>query len=92
MRVVQLNIYKMENIESNKKELIGRVENVLNSVRPYLNADGGDIEFLELTDENVVRVSLSGTCRTCMIRVQTLKGVEHALKNAIPEIKGVVDF
>ncbi len=74
-----------------KQDLQKRVETVLESVRPYLQADGGDIKFLELTDDLIVKVNLSGACRTCMVRVQTLKGVENAIKSSIPEIKGIED-
>lgn len=74
-----------------KQALQKRVETVLESIRPYLQADGGDINFLELTDDLTVKVNLSGACRTCMVRVQTLKGVENAIKDAIPEIKGIED-
>ncbi len=68
-----------------------RIEGVLNSIRPYLKADGGDIQFIELTDNLNVKVKLTGSCRTCMIRMQTLMGVEQALQYAIPEIKSVID-
>ena len=69
-----------------------KIESVLDSIRPYLNADGGDINFAGLTDDMKVQVNLKGACRTCMIRVQTLMGVEQALKNVIPEISGVIDL
>ena len=74
-----------------KQGLQKRVETVLDSVRPYLQADGGDIKFIELTDDLIVRVNLTGACRTCMVRGQTLKGIENAIKDSIPEIKGIED-
>ncbi len=63
----------------------------LDSVRPYLQTDGGDISFVELTDDKVVKVKLLGACYACPMSMQTLKlGVEKAIKNFVPEIKEVV--
>jgi Fe-S cluster biogenesis protein NfuA len=78
----------MEN--QNREELIKRVNNVINQIRPYLVADGGDIEFVHLTEENNVQVELKGACATCSMSIMTLKqGVEQAMIKAIPEIKSV---
>lgn len=75
---------------SDKQELEKKVNNVLDQIRPYLQADGGDIKFLNLTDDNVVNVELQGACGTCPYSVMTLKnGVEEAMKKALPEIKAV---
>ncbi len=77
--------------EKEKKNYVIRINEVLELVRPYLQADGGDIDFVDFSDEYTVFVKLTGACGTCAMSVQTLKfGVEHALKNAIPEIKEVV--
>ena len=74
----------------NQSELIKRVNNVIDQVRPYLIADGGNIEFVNITDENVVNVELQGACATCAMSIMTLKaGVEQAMIKAIPEIKAV---
>ena len=76
---------------SEKATYITRINEVLELVRPYLNADGGDIDFVELTEDLTVKVLLKGACHSCPMSVQTLKfGVENALKNAIPEIKEVI--
>ncbi len=73
-----------------KEELIQKVQNVIDQIRPYLEADGGDISFIELTDDNVVNVELHGACRSCPMSLMTLKnGVEAAVIKAIPEIKSV---
>lgn len=73
-----------------KEELIIKVQNVIDQIRPYLEADGGSISFVELTDENVVNVELHGACRSCPMSLMTLKnGVEAAMIKAIPEIKSV---
>lgn len=76
--------------KSNNQELIGKVENVINQIRPYLQADGGNINFVELSEDNIVYVELLGACKSCPMSVMTLKnGVEEAMKKAIPEIKSV---
>ncbi len=74
-----------------KKQYVFRINEVLELVRLYLQADGGDINFVDLSEDLKVFVNLTGACGTCAMSIQTLKfGVEHALKNAIPEIKEVV--
>ena len=74
-----------------REELISKVQNVLEQVRPYLQQDGGDIIFVELTDDNVVNVELTGACGSCPFITMTLKnGVETTMKKALPEIKEVV--
>lgn len=75
---------------TNKAQLIDKVENVIGQIRPYLEADGGNIRFVELTDDNVVMVELMGACGSCPMSTMTLKsGVEQAMRKAIPEIKSV---
>ena len=64
-----------------------RVQEVLDQIRPALQADGGDVELVEVTDEGVVRVSLVGACRGCPMSQLTLSnGVERVLKEHIPEV------
>lgn len=71
-------------------ELESKVRNVIEQIRPYLQADGGDISFVELTTDNVVNVELQGACGSCPFSRMTLKnGVEDAMRKAIPEIKSV---
>jgi Fe-S cluster biogenesis protein NfuA len=71
-------------------ELQNRVIAALERIRPYLQQDGGDLQFVELTNDNVVKVKLMGACGHCPHAIVTLKqGVERAVKNAIPEIKSV---
>lgn len=75
---------------SQNEELIGKVKNVIDQIRPYLEADGGNIQFVNLTDDNVVNVELQGACKSCPMSLMTLKsGVEDAMKKALPEIKSV---
>ncbi len=74
----------------NKSDYIVRINQSLNLIRPYLQADGGDVELIELTDDFVVRVKLQGSCSTCKMKMQTLKlGIENTLKRSVPEIKYV---
>jgi len=71
-------------------ELIKKIEAVIDQIRPYLEADGGNIKFVELTNDMVVNVELQGACKSCPMSMMTLKnGVEQAVKSAIPEIKSV---
>ncbi len=71
--------------------LVEKIHQALDSVRPYLQTDGGDISFIELTDDNIVKVKLLGACHACPMSIQTLKlGVEKAIKNFVPEISEVV--
>jgi Fe-S cluster biogenesis protein NfuA len=72
------------------QELESKVRNVIEQIRPYLQADGGDISFVNITDDNTVNVELQGACGSCPFSRMTLKnGVEDAMKKAIPEIKSV---
>ena len=68
-------------------ELIEKVEKALNTIRPYLEADGGNVRVVEITDEMVLKLELTGTCSSCPMSSMTLKaGVEEAIKRDIPEI------
>ncbi len=76
--------------KTNNKELETKIINVLDQIRPYLQSDGGDIKFINLTEDNVVNVELTGACGSCPYSIMTLKnGVETAMKRAIPDIKAV---
>lgn len=67
------------------------IENSINEIRPYLQADGGDIALVEITEDFVVKVKLLGACGSCPYSLQTLKlGVEDKLKSEFPQIKEVV--
>ena len=63
---------------------------MIQQIRPYLQQDGGDIQLVDITDDNVVNVTLQGACGSCPYSMMTLKnGVETAVRKAIPEIKSV---
>tara|TARA_B100000809_G_scaffold264907_1_gene322097 strand:- start:3211 stop:3462 length:252 start_codon:yes stop_codon:yes gene_type:complete len=71
--------------------LIDKINLALADIRPYLEADGGDIELVEVTDDLTVKVKFLGACKSCTMSAMTLKGgVEEAIKNTIPEIKAVI--
>lgn len=66
------------------------VQEVIDEVRPQLQADGGDVELKEVTDEGVVKVKLVGACAGCPMSTMTIsKGIEKALKDELPEVEKV---
>ena len=68
-----------------------KVESALSRVRPALQADGGDVEVVDVTEDGIVKVKLTGACSGCPMSTLTLKqGIERALKAAVPEVKEVV--
>ena len=75
------------------KKIIDKIENALAEIRPFLESDGGDIHFVELTSDWVVKVKLVGSCSSCNISMMTLKnGVEVVVKNAVPEVREVIEI
>ena len=67
-----------------------RVEKVIGTIRPRLQADGGDVELVDVSDEGVVSVKLVGACRGCPGATMTLKmGIERLLKQQVPEVESV---
>jgi Fe-S cluster biogenesis protein NfuA len=74
-------------MESDMKE---KVEGALADVRPHLQRDGGDVELVEVTDEGLVKVRLTGACHGCPMAQMTLQmGIERYLKEQVPEVTGV---
>ncbi len=68
-----------------------KVEEALGSVRPMLQNDGGDVELVEVTDEGVVKVKLTGACGGCPMAQATLKqGVERMVRERVPEVTEVI--
>ena len=89
-----LNSYILSNIENNnnqkEKNMEQKIKDALEQIRPFLQRDGGDIEFVEYTEDNVVKVRLQGHCAGCPGAQMTIKGVvERILKESYPEIKAV---
>ena len=73
-------------------KIVDRVNAALDKIRPYLNADGGDIKLVEITDDLTVYVQFSGACEGCPYSFMTLKaGVEEAVRKEVPEVKEVLE-
>lgn len=67
-----------------------KVEQALDTMRPYLEKDGGNVSIEEITDDNIVRLKLLGSCASCSMSIMTFKaGLEQAIKKAVPEITAV---
>jgi Fe-S cluster biogenesis protein NfuA len=74
-----------------KESLLQRVERALETIRPFLIADGGNIEVVDLTDTMELLVMMTGSCDTCQMKDSTLKGgVEGTIMGSVPEIKKVI--
>ena len=74
-----------------KQELILRVDQALEDIRPHLAVDGGNIEVVDITDEMKVQIKWLGNCESCSMSAMTMRaGVEETLRGKIPEILGVV--
>ena len=68
-----------------------KIEKALEKIRPMLEADGGDVTLVEVSDDGVVKLKLTGTCGCCPMSQMTLKmGIEKLLKEEIPEVKEVI--
>ncbi len=67
-----------------------RVDRALDDVRPHLAIDGGNVELVEITDDNIVRVKWMGACVGCSMSQMTMRaGIEQTLRGKIPELAGV---
>ncbi|MFN8166897.1 MAG: NifU family protein [Bacteroidia bacterium] len=72
-------------------DLHTRVEEALNQLRPYLEADSGNVSLVDITDDNVVRLRFLGACKSCSMSAMTLKaGIEQTILKMVPEIRAVV--
>ena len=86
----------MKNIEEVKNEIkkedkIKAVKASIEKIRPYIQRDGGDVEFVSLTDDNVVYIRVFGACVGCMSLNETLKdGVGALIMDEVPDIRGVL--
>jgi Fe-S cluster biogenesis protein NfuA len=71
-------------------DILRRVEEALNGIRPYLEADGGNVRIIELSKDLKLKLEFVGNCGTCPMSSMTFKaGVEEAIRRAVPEIKGI---
>jgi Fe-S cluster biogenesis protein NfuA len=70
--------------------IIQRVEEALNNIRPYLEADGGNVRVLELARDGVLRLEFVGNCGNCPMSSMTFKaGVEEAIRKSVPEVRAI---
>jgi Fe-S cluster biogenesis protein NfuA len=70
--------------------LLNKVNQAIEQLRPFLHADGGDMELVEITPDFIVKVRMKGACKDCSMSAMTLKaGLEDAIKIAAPEVKAV---
>jgi len=69
---------------------VEEVKKAVEAVRPHLQMDGGDVEFVEVTPEGIVKVRLKGACQGCLMRQMTLsRGIAQYIKKKVPEVKDV---
>ena len=74
----------------NKADLIKRINAALDSVRPHLAVDGGDVEVVDVKDDMTVQIKWLGTCENCSMTAMTMKaGIEHSIKAHVPEVTSV---
>jgi Fe-S cluster biogenesis protein NfuA len=74
-----------------KEKTIELVEQALESVRPYLHADGGDVKLVEVTDDMIVKLELQGSCQSCPMSAMTFRaGLEESIRKAVPYVNKVV--
>ena len=74
-----------------RNQMKDRIESTLDKIRPSLQADGGDVEMVDVSEDGVVKVRLTGACGGCPMSQMTLKmGVERMLKQEVPEVKEVI--
>jgi Fe-S cluster biogenesis protein NfuA len=72
------------------ESLYMRTENALDTIRPYLATDGGNVKIVEITDEGVLHLELLGSCGTCPMSAMTMKaGIEEAVRRLVPEISHI---
>lgn len=73
------------------QELAKKVDDVLETMRPFLNADGGNVELVDIENDKIVTLRLLGACSSCEMSHMTMKaGIEEGIKKAIPQIESVI--
>jgi Fe-S cluster biogenesis protein NfuA len=74
-----------------REKTLELIEQALETVRPYLHADGGDVKLVELTDDLTVKLELMGSCQSCPMSAMTFRaGLEESIRKAVPHINRVV--
>lgn len=80
----------MSSDSAHNERLLAHVKAALDKIRPYLEADGGDVRIVEISEDKVVMIELLGACGSCPMSTMTMTaGVEEAIKREVPEIKSV---
>ena len=75
-----------------KEITVDKIKDILNTLRPYLNMDGGDVEFINY-ENKIVYIKLTGACAACMFSDETIKnGIFETIKTDIPEVEGVINI
>ena len=78
-------------IPAEQTELLQRIESALDTMRPFMMADGGNVELIGVDDSMIAEVKLVGSCGSCNMSHMTMKaGVEEAVLKSVPELKGIV--
>ncbi|MCV9386237.1 NifU family protein [Reichenbachiella ulvae] len=73
-----------------KEELLAKINQAITNIRPYLEADGGDVKVLDIDEDYVVSVELLGACEACPMSPMTMKaGIEEAIKRVAPEVTAI---
>ncbi len=75
--------------EIKHQEIKNKIDLAINQLRPFLNDDGGDIEVIEISNDNILRLRLLGACKDCSMSNTTKAGIENALKQAVPQLKNI---
>jgi Fe-S cluster biogenesis protein NfuA len=76
---------------SDKQNLLERIDSALDDIRPHLAVDGGDVELVDITEDNWVQIKWLGNCESCNMSMMTMRaGIEQTIRLKVPEISGVV--
>ena len=73
-----------------KDDVVSRIENVINKIRPYINSEGGELDFVDFVD-GIVYIRMSGACVGCGAKTDTFDGIQTLLQEYVPEVIGVKD-
>lgn len=80
-------------METVTPEIIDNIEKALNSVRPFLQKDGGDVELVDVNEEFEVSIRLLGSCKNCLMSNMTMKnGIEESIKRFVPQVSKIVEI
>lgn len=73
-------------------DIIDNIEKALNSIRPFLQKDGGDVELVDVSDDFEVSIRLMGSCRNCLMSNMTMKnGIEESIRRYVPQVSKIIE-